>query len=250
MKVKEFITEIDRISAGTYSGGKDELESYRVDGNRPKPLPGGSGFKYYTKKAPGSGSIGIYITDQSGTTIIGKLSLYQYKSFPVKGAYRVSTITTDEEYRGQGLGTALYGIALSILKIPLVSGDSQTPGGRANWVRMAKIAGCEVIGYAKIPDDAFLTRKPQAFNPQYVEKMNKEADTVMDRIMGIGGEYWGKAKTDFGGSYHFFGLPVKVNGGELKNAIAGSNVNLYKDEDQWQDRIDTGLLATWGQHEN
>ncbi|MEY3672159.1 MAG: hypothetical protein RI904_1816, partial [Pseudomonadota bacterium] len=47
MRAQEFVTEIERLSKGQYTGGKDELNQYSSPGEKKlRPLPGGSGFQY------------------------------------------------------------------------------------------------------------------------------------------------------------------------------------------------------------
>jgi len=45
------------------------------------------------------------------------------------------------------LGKALYGIALSILKLTLEAGDTQTRHGQRMWLMLNSIPGVEVVGY-------------------------------------------------------------------------------------------------------
>ena len=66
---------------------------------------------------------------------------------PLK-TWRVETIATDPDYRGQGLGKALYGIALTILKLTVEAGATQTKHGQAMWIMLNSIPGVEVLGYA------------------------------------------------------------------------------------------------------
>jgi GNAT superfamily N-acetyltransferase len=56
-------------------------------------------------------------------------------------------VAVNPEYRSRGLGKALYGIALSILKLTLEAGDTQTRHGQRMWLMLNSIPGVEVMGY-------------------------------------------------------------------------------------------------------
>lgn len=107
-----------------------------------KPLPGGSGFTYAVNRT-GTGDLEIMIFD--GETLAAELDLFDTQD--VTGAWRVETVVTDPDYRGQGLGKALYGIALSILKLTIEAGDTQTRHGQQMWLMLNSIPGVEVQGY-------------------------------------------------------------------------------------------------------
>jgi GNAT superfamily N-acetyltransferase len=115
-----------------------------------KPLPGGSGFTYAVNKT-GKGDIEIMIFN--GDEIAAELDLFDTQD--VTGAWRVETVVVDPDYRGQGLGKALYGIALSILKLTLEAGDTQTRHGQQMWLMLNSIPGVEVMGYNMESTDAY-----------------------------------------------------------------------------------------------
>ena len=107
-----------------------------------KPLPGGSKFSYAVNK-PNAGDLEIMIFD--GTTLAAELDLFYTQDF--MKTWRVETVVVDPDYRGQGLGKALYGIALSILKLTIEAGDTQTRHGQQMWLMLNSIPGVEVMGY-------------------------------------------------------------------------------------------------------
>ena len=76
---------------------------------------------------------------------------------PLK-TWQVETVATDPDYRGQGLGKALYGIALNILKLTLEAGDTQTKHGQAMWLMLNSIPGVEVLGYTMEPTSEYRPR--------------------------------------------------------------------------------------------
>lgn len=268
MRSSEFINEIERIPQGAYAGGK----SYLNPGYRDKVfkrLPGGSDL-LYTIEHPGSPTVKIWdskntqpdpkpvrdpyeYTDEfkkrledwkkrqaSGQTglptVIGKLDLEQIYGFPLKGALQVGTITVDEDYRGAGLAKALYGIVLTIMKRPLVAGDSQTPGGRRNWVSLAGIPGVEMKGYVRISEDE-LDADPEYAGTYHASRAAKNIDTIMGKL---GGQYMGSGSR---GGNHYFAFDVQPNatGKELESAIKTNLSRVYHTNYD----LDSGLYAVW-----
>jgi ribosomal protein S18 acetylase RimI-like enzyme len=134
------IVEIARIPQGDF-GDADTLVAPKHDVEK-KELPGGSGFTYAVDKT-GTGDIEIMIFD--GDTLAAELDLFETQD--VTGAWRVKTVAVNPEYRSRGLGKSLYGIALSILKLTVEAGDTQTKHGRRMWLMLNSIPGVEVVGY-------------------------------------------------------------------------------------------------------
>ena len=145
------VKEIARIPQGDF-GDKDTLTPMA---NPPKtqPLPGGSHFSYaVNKKDPEFMEIMIF----DGDALVAELDLGATLD-PLK-TWRVETVATDPDYRGQGLGKALYGIALTILKLTLETGATQTKHGQAMWLMLNSIPGVEVMGYAMAPTAEYRAR--------------------------------------------------------------------------------------------
>jgi ribosomal protein S18 acetylase RimI-like enzyme len=140
VKQKESIKEIARIPQGDF-GDADTLAPPKYDVEK-KPLPGGSKFTYAVNKT-GTGDLEIMIFD--GDTLAAELDLFETQD--VTDAWRVSTVAVNPQYRNQGLGKALYGIALSILRLTLEAGDTQTKHGQRMWLMLNSIPGVEVMGY-------------------------------------------------------------------------------------------------------
>ena len=288
MKAKEIITEIERLSARDYTGGKDYLSHFPKGVKKWQPLPGGSGLVWGTE-SPYKSDLDIYIVDpapegaqeagpfvppnkrdyswmtpagfaakvardkahwdatKGGTMeLIGKLTLSKYNG-PIKNAYEVHTITVDEDYRGIGLAKALYGLVLYTMKATLVSGDSQTPGGRRNWMSLASIPGVEVKGLLMIGDEEFGPKKALPKNAPNWEKTDqasyyKNADAKIDMLMQLGFQYVGKSESRWNGIEHYFAFDVKAGqyngGGELAPAIQNKLSQSY-------DKYNTLLYARW-----
>jgi GNAT superfamily N-acetyltransferase len=134
------IMEIARIPQGDF-GDKDTLEPMAT---RPKttPLPGGGKFSYaVNEKDPENLEIMIF----DGDTLAAELDLFYTRD--ATKAWRVETVAVDPDYRSQGLGKALYGIALSILRLTVEAGDTQTKYGQRMWLMLNSIPGVEVVGY-------------------------------------------------------------------------------------------------------
>lgn len=140
--------EIARIPQGDF-GDADTLvlPKHKVD---KKELPGGSGFSYAVDKT-GPEDMEIMIFD--GDKLAAELDLFYTQD--VLKTWRVSSVTVNPEYRNRGLGKALYGIALSILKLTLEAGDTQTQHGQRMWLMLNSIPGVEVFGYNMVPSSRY-----------------------------------------------------------------------------------------------
>jgi GNAT superfamily N-acetyltransferase len=132
--------EIARIPVGDY-GDKGNL----VPMDEPKdskPLPGGSGFSYAVQ---GKGNRKEIMLFDKGN-LVAELDLVSAGT-PVP-MWSVEGIVADPDYQGRGLGMSLYGVALSILKLTLKAGDTQTVNGQRMWLKLNNIPGVEVKGIA------------------------------------------------------------------------------------------------------
>lgn len=240
MRSYEFVSEIERIAAGDYQGGKDYLGVNSLP-RKFNQLPGGSGFLYSIQDADYEPLIQLW--DPRGPEarrgmpqLIGKLSLEKPWGFPIPGALKVNTITVDEDYRGRGLAKALYGIVLTIMRRPLVAGDAQTPGGRQNWVSLASIPGVEMKGYISI-DDTDLDTSPEIDDPRHADQVAKNIDTIMGRL---GGQYIG-ASTRSGNHYFAFDVAPTTSGRELQAYVKQNLARVY---DEGYNMV-SGLYAVW-----
>ena len=162
--------------------------------------------------------------------LIGKLLVSRLGWFPLRGAVQVEVITVDEDYRGQGIAKALYGIVLTIMKLPLVAGDSQTPGGRINWVSLASIPGVVMKGYAGLENYELAPNMPSQAKPA-----EKNIDTMMGQL---GGDYIGQSPA----GRHIFAFDVQPNttGKELEAYVKTNMSKIYGDT-----KFHAGLYATW-----
>ena len=160
------IMEIARIPQSELGGwgDKDTLAPMaKPPGNR-KSLPGGSSYTYaVNRKDPEFMEIMIF----DGDTLAAELDLFATRD-PLK-TWRVETVITDPDYRGRGMGKALYGIALSILKLTIEAGETQTKFGQAMWLMLDSIPGVEVLGYA-------MDRTPE-YRPRPGDRVVDQNDT-------------------------------------------------------------------------
>ena len=241
MRAAEFNEGIYPIPAGQFRGGKSSLEIPQNFKNTLTKLPGGSGFVYTI--TPGGYITEITIWDPKGPDyinrhgaqlplgqLIGKLEISSARLFPLPGAVQVEVITVDEDYRGQGIAKALYGIVLTIMKLPLVAGDAQTPGGRINWVSLASIPGVEVKGYVGLEKYELVPNMPS---------QAKRAEQNIDTIMGeLGGDYIGRSPA----GRHIFAMDVQPNttGKELEAYVKTKMSKIYGNT-----KFHAGLYATW-----
>ena len=150
MKAQEFISEVQRgvmeiarIPQGDY-GTAGTIDTERVPDVDRKELPGGSGFTYgINQKDPDFMEIMLFDQDK----IVGELDL-SYTQGPMK-TWSVENIAVDPQHRGRGIAKALYGIALSILRLPVEAGQIQTRGGQQMWLMLNSIPGVQVVGSAR-----------------------------------------------------------------------------------------------------
>jgi GNAT superfamily N-acetyltransferase len=166
--------------------------------------------------------------------LIGKLSVENANSFPLKRAVQVSTITVDEDYRGVGIAKALYGIVLTILERPLLAGTSQTPGGRRNWVSLASIPGVQMKGWVSL-DETELDASERGWRASPA-KVEKNIDTVMGQL---GGQHIGKNR--YGEDYFAFDVQPNATGTELEAAVKTKLSQVYGGNYN----SDAGLYAVW-----
>jgi GNAT superfamily N-acetyltransferase len=137
------VMEIARIPQGDY-GSAGTIDTERVPDVDRKELPGGSGFTYGINQTD-SDFMEIMLFDQD--RIVGELDL-SYTQGPMK-TWSVENVAVDPQHRGRGIAKALYGIALSILRLPVEAGQIQTRGGQQMWLMLNSIPGVEVVGSAQ-----------------------------------------------------------------------------------------------------
>ena len=142
------VSEIARIPQGDY--GDEGTLSPDIPQVKRKKLPGGSGLTYgVNRKDPEFMEIMIF----DGDRLAGELDLAATLD-PLE-TWRVESVVAAPEYKGQGIGKSLYGIALTILGLTLETGETQTKHGQRMWIMLNSIPGVEVLGYAMSPTDEY-----------------------------------------------------------------------------------------------
>jgi len=157
------VMEIARIPVGDY-GDKDTIIPMREPSGS-RPLPGGSDYTYHVKSTANRKEITLF--DQGN--IIAELDLID-SIYPPR-TWEVAAIVVDPDYRGQNLGQALYGLALSELKLTLRAGRTQTRHGQAMWLKLNQIPGVEIRGVTKTRRNQYRPRAGNEIlgqNQQYV----------------------------------------------------------------------------------
>jgi GNAT superfamily N-acetyltransferase len=231
--VQESLTEIAAMPAHQFAGGKDMLGMFQTPAKKHlKPLPGGTDLQYAIVKGTHFYGTIVQIVDPGmpGITRPQVVAVLNLDSSSLPNTVQVGSITVDEDYRGRGLARALYGIVLTIMQKNLVSGSSQTPGGRRNWMSLASIPGVEVQGLVRIPNQIFDLERTATVSPQW----RKYADRTMDQIMELGGQFYSK---DNNSTYWLF--DVVPGKGSLQPAVKNALSRLYGYDS------DNLLLATW-----
>lgn len=149
MRAQEFM-EIARIPTDDY--GKEGTITPMAEPRGSRPLPGGSDYRYAVRNK-GEEKL-IMLFDQG--RLIGELDLYDVGA-PVP-LWGVEHIVAIPEYQGRGIGMILYGIALSILRLTLRAGETQTQGGQRMWLKLNSIPGVEVSGITTTPRKEYQDR--------------------------------------------------------------------------------------------
>ena len=228
--VQESLNEIEQISQRFFTGGKDELARYKAPSKKQlRPLPGGTDLMYSISNDSHGSYVTIVDPGMPGITrptVVASLSLVPGI---LPDSAQVGMITVDEDYRGRGLARALYGIVLTIMKKTLISGSSQTPGGRRNWLSLASIPGVEVKGLVALSnrDTDTTVGDPKSRYNKYVEK-------TIDRVMELGGQFVSKDK-----NYNYWAFDVVPGKGQLQPVVRNALSKLYGYDS------DALLMATW-----
>lgn len=241
------VKEISTLPANRFTGlsylkdyQKDYADLHRIS----LPLPGGSGYRF----AIAPGNTRYFILHPLKFRVIGMLELTPSKKFPLQPAYGVNAIVVDPKYQGKGIAKSLYGIALAIMKVTLLSGSVQTPGGQRNWLSLYNIPGVEVRGYVSIFDREISSgsgaiEKFKTWNihgDMDPDELSQTADQNIDLLMGrIGAEYIGVAP---GTDLHYFAFDVSPD--PVKQRLAAQEITKYTVLYGHSLR-DIGLYAKW-----
>lgn len=165
---------------------------------------------------------------RSSPRVVGYLSLGYDTRFPIPKAMTVEGISVAADYVNRGFAKSLYRLAMQTLGFTLLAGGEQTPGGRRNWVSIAKMPEVDVIGYIELETS---------------DHENLD-DEIIDKVMSMGAQHIGSSKTHFSEREYFeFDVDFASTGKELKSGTA-KQLKLYTDQDE---RINAtvGMYARW-----
>ena len=210
------LNEIDRMPDNDYTG---ELSLGR--GKRPErlyPLPGGKGFQFGYERVDGELKLQVYNEQMKNIAVL----VLEASMNPIfKNTWTVDYVTTDQNYRGQGISKALYYVVLKVMKITLEAGYRQTTGGRRNWVSLVNMPGVEVKGMIVL-DDMLLPPDTKDKAQRLRGYEQDIAQENMDLIMSMGAEYLGERRGE-----HFFSFDVVPSTGELAPYVKNKLSTIY-----------------------
>ena len=223
------LTEILKIDPIDYSGSDAEVGHLNFSDAREnaayekrRPLPGGSGLEWFAMKDPEE--VRFFITDPDfkpsdadDIPVIGKMVIEESAG---GGLWAVDTVSVLEKYRGKKIGLALYGIALSIFKLTLASGEAQTPSGTRMWQILSTIPGVKISGLIRkkklfVSDKTFTDEGLKMFNDAK-DKVGDSDKALATMVKIVGGK-------DFDVDESFYIIPVDVKG----NSISSKYFNVY-----------------------
>lgn len=214
----EGLTEIENLAARNFDGKR--MLRTRIPAQRNlQPLLGGTDLLYAVDQAPG-GDPRVIIVEPGvrGITkpqIVAVLQLEPVNYLP--NTMQVGFITVDEDYRGRGLAKALYGIVFTKMRKNLLSGDTQTPGGKRNWMSLASMPGVQVRGLVQIDNDIFdLDKNRVSINYE------KHIDQTINQIMELGGQFFHKNR-----DFSFWLFDVVPGKGQLQPYVQNALSKLY-----------------------
>lgn len=234
-QVAEDLTEIENLPARNFDGKR--MLRLRIPAKRNlQPLLGSTDLLYAVDQAPG-GDPRVVIVEPgvhaiTKPQIVAVLQLEPVDYLP--NTVQVGFITVDEDYRGRGLAKALYGIVFTKMRKNLLSGDTQTPGGKRNWISLVNMPGVEVKGLVRISNDIFDLNKNRVSS-----NYQKYIDQTIDQIMELGGQFFHKDQ-----DFSFWLFDVVPGKGQLQPYVQNSLSKLYGYD------ATNLLLATWNRGTN
>jgi hypothetical protein len=164
---------------------------------------------------------------------IGWLALRK-SSLPFPKAFDVANVNIDEQYRGQGLGQTMYGIAMKLLGITIVADETQTNAARRMWVYLSKIPGVEINGYTTIWADNWDKRA----TPDEIDDYD-DLRLIKALIRGGGKEFGRKHNS----VYVSFPVTGNVNQSELR--AINNGLAIYSAQHPEFGGTQNGLYARW-----
>jgi hypothetical protein len=209
-----------------------------------KMLPGSQRFGYTSGAA---GRAGSFLTGadtiielfdvkhpEDGLRKAGFLSLRSAPWFPIKNSYQVANVGLDGEYRGQGLGQNLYGIAMKLLGMTIVADDTQTPQARSSWLRLSQVPGVSINGYASLFSDDWALRNNRS------EIYDDSAARLIGALSKAGGQVLGKTS-----DFVYVSFPVGANADQTELQSIQKGIAIYSARHPEEGGTGHGLYARW-----
>lgn len=240
------INEIQRTATARPQDGAPQSEKIPLEGV--KPVPGAANLGYYLTGGRGQmmsmftgANYILSLVDMKKSKIIGNLFLRD-TIFPLPKSKQVTNAMIYPEYRGQGLGQSLYGVATKVLGMTIVADDSQTPEARRLWANLYNVPGVSVRGWinfiASDVDPANDLFDNVQFNLRRIARLQGLPKGQMPRPL---------AKPDGPHGHVYFDFPVLsgIDGRELQAAEKLAAIyTSYHPEDNRRN-YDVGLYARW-----
>jgi len=256
MKINEFVVDEEIVQdaivripqSEIFSQGKEYLDQLKSANpktipsmlNKLKPVPDDEDLRYGIIPRDEVGQYHVIIVNNSDQ-IIGDLALAPVKDFPMQPAYTVEFITVIEDYRGMGIGNLLYKIALRDQGIQLIAGESQTVGGRRNWISLSKTPGVTISGWGWVNVSEQANSNPELVKIQ--KKFEKSMTKAGATSLGVNKGPSNTLSRAINKQWYLF--PVHAGEKEFK-AINNAIKIYYNDVYNLPFLYKVGLLANWG----
>lgn len=234
---EEKIQEIQRKSDDPVGYSTDNRIVKSSDLKGLKMIPGSNrlGYSFGPMVTAFTGAThGIHLYDIKNRRLVGYLALAK-SAFPLPKSYRVANVNIDDDYRGQGLGQTLYGIAIKLLGLTIEADDTQTAASRRMWVALSQIPGVEINGYAKIWADEWDKRDTP--NEIYDDSELR----VIRALIKAGGEELGRSHSSV-----YVSFPVGSNADKSELQSIQKSLAIYSRLHPEDGGTDNGLYARWG----
>ena len=178
-------------------------------------------------------SEGIVLYDIKERRRAGYLALAK-SNFPLPNSYRVANVLIDDDYRGQGLGQTLYGIAMKLLGLTIEADDTQTAASRRMWVALSQMPGVEVRGYTTVGTRSWAKRN----TPEEIDDWDDLS--LIKALRKVGGQELGGDRM-----FTYVGFPVTGNAdrGELQSL--NKKLSIYSARHPEEGGTSNGLYARW-----
>jgi GNAT superfamily N-acetyltransferase len=206
------LSEIYTIRSREFDGEEDLRRYERIYAASKRDLKplGDTNFLYTVVQGRADGRVWIFAADKE-ENLIAVLSLDEPTASIDEASHSVDAVVVSPEYRGRGIAQLLYKVAIyprpNGLGITLVSGESQTAGGKKTWAKFEADPNVEITGFFLIHGSII---DPELHGGS---AGSQDAGELLDDLFGrIGAQF---EKYDRG--FYIFTFPVKF----LKSRIVG-----------------------------